>query len=268
MSFGGSIYKTDYHVHTYYSDGKAWPEEYISRAIDAGLSEIGFSDHLTLTGEQQDWSIKLSLLDEYINRIIKLKENENALIVRLGLEVDYFPGKEEEISGYIAGLPLDYVIGSVHYMEDSSVDLGPEYYENKDIDMIFEKYFGLVAQAASSGLFDFMAHPDLVRIFRYHPSHNAEPLYRSLAGQLKKSGVAFEVNTNGMNKPLRDFYPDRRYLHIFREEGVPVLVNSDAHSPARLGQHFDEAYRLLKKAGFTEMATYHERKPEMKKFTL
>ncbi|MEE4215032.1 MAG: histidinol-phosphatase HisJ family protein [Bacteroidales bacterium] len=264
MSSEQMIYKTDYHLHTYYSDGKAWPEEYISKAHEAGLSEIGFSDHLTLTEEQQDWSIKLSELDEYIERVLKLRENEHSLIVRLGLEVDYFPGREEEIAGYIDALPLDYVIGSVHFMGDSSVDLGPEYYENKDIDRIFEKYFKLVARAASSGLFDFMAHPDLVRIFRYYPSHNAEALYRELAVQLKKSGVAFEINTNGMNKPLRDFYPDRRYLHIFREEGVPVLVNSDAHSTERLGQHFEEAYSLLRAAGFTEMVTFAERRKLMR----
>lgn len=268
MSSEKSIYRTDYHIHTFYSDGKAWPEEYIERARDAGLSEIGFSDHLTLTVEQQDWSMKLPLLGEYIDRLLKLREDENGLSIRLGLEVDYFPDKEEEIYRYISGLPLDYVIGSVHYMGDTSVDLGPEYYENKDIDSLFEKYFALVAQAASSGLFDFMAHLDLVRIFRYYPSHNAEHLYRELAGLLKKSGVAFEINTNGMNKPLRDFYPDRRYLHIFREEGVPVLVNSDAHSPARLGQHFDDAYLLLKNAGYTEMVTYSARHIEMKKFIL
>jgi histidinol-phosphatase (PHP family) len=268
MSSEEMIYRTDYHLHTHYSDGKAWPEEYISSALEAGLSEIGFSDHLTLTDEQQDWSIKLPLLDEYIQRIIKLREKENGVIIRLGLEVDYFPGKEEDISGYITRLPLDYVIGSVHFMGEASVDLGPEYYENKDIDILFEKYFALVARAASSGLFDFMAHADLVRIFRYYPSHNAEALYRELAVQLKKSGVAFEINTNGMNKPLRDFYPDRRYLHIFSEEGVPVLVNSDAHSPARLGQHFDEAYRLVRAAGFTEMATFSERKILMRPLPL
>ena len=268
MSSGQIIYKTDYHLHTYYSDGHAWPEEYISKAYEAGLSEIGFSDHLTLTDEQQDWSIKLSELEEYIKRILKLRESEHSLIIRLGLEVDYFPGREEEIAAYIDAFPLDYVIGSVHFMGDSSVDLGPEYYENKDIDRIFEKYFRLVALAASSGLFDFMAHPDLVRIFRYYPSHNAEDLYRELAVQLKKSGVAFEINTNGMNKPLRDFYPDRRYLHIFREEGVPVLVNSDAHRPDRLGQHFDEAYRLVRAAGFTEMVTFAERKKLMRPLPL
>jgi len=254
------IYKTDYHTHTFYSDGKAWPEEYIEKAIEQGLSELGFSDHLTLTDEQQDWSIKLSLLDEYIERIIKLKGSVNSPTIRLGLEVDYFPGKEEEIEKYISDLPLDYIIGSVHFMGEGSVDLGPEYYEDKDINNLFEKYFELIARAASSKLFDFMAHPDLVRIFRYYPSANAEPMYRFLARELGKSGVAFEINTNGMNKPLRDFYPDRRYLHIFREEGVPVLVNSDAHNPGRLGQYFDEAYSLLLEAGFTEMVSFEERR--------
>ncbi len=259
------IYRTDYHIHTNYSDGKGWPEDYIDWAIETGLSEIGFSDHLTLTDEQQDWSIKLPVLEKYIDRVNNLRETVTDIKVRLGLEVDYFPGKEEEIYKTISGLPLDYVIGSVHYMGNGTVDLGPEYYEGKDIDRLFELYFKLIAQAASTGLFDFMAHIDLVRIFRYYPSVNAEPMYRFLAGELSKSDVAFEINTNGMNKPLKDFYPDRRYLHVFREEGVPVCVNSDAHNPASLGQYFDDAYRLLTLAGFKEMITFENRKRILKK---
>ncbi|MFO7756009.1 MAG: histidinol-phosphatase [Bacteroidales bacterium] len=254
------IYSTDYHVHTYYSDGRAWPEDYIIPAIEKGLSEIGFSDHLTLTDEQQDWSIRPALLDEYTDRINKLKTSVKGLEVKLGIEVDYFPQKEDDIYRIIQKYPFDYVIGSVHYMGEGTVDLGPEYYENKDIDSLFESYFELVAQAAGSGLFDFMAHPDLVRIFRYYPSVNAEPMYRSLARAFNKADVAFEINTNGMNKPLKDFYPDRRYLHVFREEGVPVCVNSDAHKPARLAQYFDDAYRLLAAAGFKEMTGFNKRK--------
>ena len=254
------MYKTDYHLHTHYSDGKGTPEQYIEKAKAIGFSEIGFSDHLTLTDEQQDWSIRLPQLGEYINEISSLKEKENGIIIRLGLEVDYFPEKEKEISEILADLPLDYIIGSVHYMGEGTVDLGPEFYENKDIDKLFEAYFSLISRAAASGLFDFMAHPDLVRIFRYFPSLNAADLYRQLARELKLADVAFEINTNGMNKPLKDFYPDRRYLHIFREEGVPVLVNSDAHKPDRLGQYFEEAYKLLSNAGFEEMVIYNKRR--------
>jgi len=265
MSFESQIYKTDYHVHTFYSDGHAWPEDYISRAIESGLSEIGFSDHLTLTDEQQDWSIKPSMLNEYIERIRKLKENETRIKIKLGLEVDFLPGKEDMIYNTLSKIPLDYVIGSVHFMDGGTVDLvGPEYYENKDIDRIFESYFKLIAEAAASGLFDLIGHTDLIRIYRYYPKGNTDTMYRSLAREISRSGVAIELNTNGMNHPVKDFYPDPRFLHIFREEDVPICVNSDAHYPYRLTQFFDDAYSLVRKAGFTEMITFSERAAEMK----
>jgi histidinol-phosphatase (PHP family) len=83
---------------------------------------------------------------------------------------------------------------------------------------------------------------------------------------MKTNNVAFEVNTNGRNRPLADFYPDRRFLHIFREENVPVCVNSDAHMPMRVGQYFDEAYELLRYIGFTEMAVFDKRKRSLVPF--
>jgi histidinol-phosphatase (PHP family) len=114
----------------------------------------------------------------------------------------------------------------------------------------------MVIQAVSSGLFDIIGHCDLIRIFGYKPSVDPAPLYRKLARSMKMHDVAFELNTNGINRPLADFYPDRRFLHIFREENVPVCVNSDAHMPSRVGQYFDQAYDLLKMAGFKEMAVF------------
>ena len=117
----------------------------------------------------------------------------------------------------------------------------------------------MVGMAVGSGLFDIIGHPDLIRIFGYKPSFDPEPYYRRLARQMKKNDVAFEVNTNGRNRPLADFYPDRRFLHLFSEEKVAVCVNSDAHMPSRVGQYFDEAYRLLKDSGFTSVVTFSNR---------
>jgi histidinol-phosphatase (PHP family) len=76
---------------------------------------------------------------------------------------------------------------------------------------------------------------------------------------MKIHEVAFELNTNGRNRHLGDFYPDRRFLQIFNEENVPVCVNSDAHIPTRVGQYFSEAYALLKETGFKEMAVFNKR---------
>ncbi|MFO7573793.1 MAG: histidinol-phosphatase HisJ family protein [Bacteroidales bacterium] len=252
-------YFTDYHIHTNFSDGKSAPEEYIAAATGKGLSEMGFSEHLTLTDERDDWSIDTARLPEYIERIKYLARHTRDIAIRTGIEADYFPGKEEEILQYLEKYPFDYVIGSVHYMGAETLDLGREFFEGKDIEKVFEDYFELVGIAAASGLFDIIGHPDMVRLYGHQYQGDPVPLYRKLAVTLKKHDVAFEINTNGMNKPLKNFYPDPQYLHVFAEEGVPLCINSDAHMPSRVAQHFGEAYRLAAAAGFTETAIFRNR---------
>ncbi|MGE5420531.1 MAG: histidinol-phosphatase [Chloroflexota bacterium] len=260
------IYKTDYHIHTTFSDGRSSPEDYISAAAEAGLSEIGFSEHLTPFMPPQKWNMDPANTGKYLECIQNLKEKNSGIKVRTGLEVDFFPGREEETRAILSSIPLDYVIGSVHYQGDVTVDLGPEYYEGKNIDRLYEKYFETVLAAVRSRLFDIIGHCDLIRIYGYKPVSDPEPLYRKLAKTMKENNVAFEINTNGRNRKIADFYPDRKYLHIFHEEKVPVCVNSDAHMPARVSQYFDEAYDLLRYTGFTEMAVFEKRKREMVPF--
>ena len=253
------LYKTDYHIHTFYSDGKAKPEQYIEVAISAGFQEIGFSEHLNLVFENQEWSLSMLKVPDYISHIKALGKTEKRIKVRLGLEVDYFPGKEDLIYEFINKIDLDFVIGSVHYLGETTVDSSPDYYIGKNIDDIYQSYFDIVNEAVASGLFDIIAHCDYVRIYNFKPVADPEPLYRKLAREMSRHDVAFEINTNGRNRPLGDFYPDRRFLGIFREENVPVCVNSDSHMPERLGQHFDEAYGLLGEAGYKEMAVFSKR---------
>jgi histidinol-phosphatase (PHP family) len=253
-------------MHSSYSDGRSAPEDYISPAIAAGLSEIGFSEHLTLFKDLEDWNINPVNIFPYINHLETLRNNVKSIKLKIGLEVDFFPGKEEEIYNYLSPLPLDYIIGSVHYLGEKTVDFGPEFYEGKSIDRLFESYFNSVIAAVASGLFDIIGHCDLIRIYGYKPHADQEPFYRKLAKTMKTHDVAFEVNTNGRNRPLADFYPDRRFLYIFREENVPVCVNSDAHMPSRVGQYFDEAYELLRYIGFTEMAIFDKRVRRMVPF--
>jgi histidinol-phosphatase (PHP family) len=253
------IYKTDYHIHSTYSDGRSSPEDYIPAAIDAGLNEIGFSEHLNLFFEQEDWVMNPANVSLYLTHIEKLRNSTDKIKIKTGLEVDFFEGREAETKEFLDKLPLDYIIGSVHYQGDKTVDLGPEFYEGKNINRLFETYFVSVISAVSSGLFDIIGHCDLIRIYGYKPSSDPEPLYRRLAKAMHKYDVVFEVNTNGRNRPIADFYPDRRFLNIFKEEKVSVCVNSDAHMPARVAQYFDEAYDLLRYTGFTEMAVFDKR---------
>lgn len=253
-------------MHSSYSDGRSVPEDYIAPAIAAGLSEIGFSEHLTLFKDLEEWNMNPVNLSPYISHLETLRKNVKNIKIKIGLEVDFFAGREKEMHDYLNPLPLDYIIGSVHYLGEKTVDVGPEFYEGKSIDMLFESYFESVIRAVSSGLFDIIGHCDLIRIYGYKPTVDLEPLYRKLARTMKTHNVVFEVNTNGRNRPLADFYPDRRFLHIFRAENVPVCVNSDAHMPARVGQYFDEAYELLRYIGFTEMAVFDKRVRRMVPF--
>ena len=257
------IYRTDYHIHTTFSDGRSSPEDYIAPAIAAGLSEIGFSEHLSLFKENQDWCMNPANTSSYVDYINQLKKNTDKIQIKPGLEIDFIPGKEKEIESFLSNLNLDYRIGSVHYLGEKTVDVGPEFYEGKNIYKLYEEYFDHVIAAASSGLFDIIGHCDLIRIYGFKPSADPESLYRKLAKTLKKNDVAFELNTNGRNRPLADFYPDRRFLHIFRKENIPVCVNSDAHMPIRIGQYFDEAYELLRYTGYTEMAVFKGRERRM-----
>ena len=253
------LYRTDYHIHSTFSDGKADPEEYIAQAMSAGINEIGFSEHLNLFVANQQWCMDPGRIHDYVYYIKRLKKNFSDIKIKTGLEVDYFPGKEEEIYKFLKPLDLDFVMGSVHYLGEKTVDSGPEFYENRNIDDLYETYFDYVNEAVASGLFDIIAHCDLIRIYNFKPSGNPERLYRRLAANMKIHEVAFELNTNGRNRHLGDFYPDRRFLQIFNEENVPVCVNSDAHIPTRVGQYFSEAYALLKETGFKEMAVFNKR---------
>lgn len=253
-------------MHSTFSDGRTPAEEYIAPAISAGLSEIGFSEHLTLFREPEQWNMHPVRVPEYIAYIDNLKQRSGDLIIRTGLEVDYFEGREKETKDFLEPFQLDYIIGSVHFQGEVTVDLGPQFYEGRDIDDLFSRYFKTVEAAVASGIFDIIGHCDLIRIYGYKPVGDIATLYRSLAKCMKKYDVAFEVNTNGRNRPLADFYPDRKFLKIFLEEGVPVCVNSDAHMPSRVAQYFDEAYDLLRYTGFTEMAVFENRRRRMVPF--
>jgi len=253
------MYRTDYHIHSTFSDGRAIPEEYVESAIRIGLNEIGFSEHLTLTKELQRWSMDPARLPEYVDYIGSLKKRYPEIAIRTGIELDYFPGMEKELSNICESYPFDYIIGSVHYLGDQTVDLGPEFYLGKDINLIYENYFNLVCEAIASGLFDIIGHPDLVRIHKFRPDNDITHLYERLASYFAMHDVVFELNTNGRNKPLGDFYPDKDYLHIFARHGVNVCVNSDAHYPDRVGQFFNEAYEMLRINGFSKMATFIKR---------
>lgn len=257
----------DNHLHTKlcgHASGEI--EQYLAAALRMGIREIGFSDHLPLyflPGGKKipDYAMDEKDLPHYVEAVKKADGN-SPVRVKLGIEADFAPGYEKKLEQLLARHPFDFIIGSVHFIDGWGFDHPDELaeYSRRDIDEVYERYFFLLKQAALSGLFDVMAHPDLVKKFNFRPVRDLGPLYEDTARVFKQAGVCVEVNTAGLRYPAREIYPGPGLLEAFFKHGLPVTIGSDAHCPEQVGNGLVEALALLKRTGYKEIATFTGRK--------
>ncbi len=257
----------DYHWHTSRCGHAAGDmAEYVAQARKRGLKEVGFADHVPMywlpEGERDpDLAMAEDELSCYVQEVLRLREENPDINICLGLEADFIPGWEQPLKEILLSYPFDYVIGSVHYIDGWGFDNpGLVYeYENRNINEIYEIYFDQFCWAARSGIFDIIAHPDLIKKFGYRPDRLPLELYRSAALILAESGVCLEVNTAGLRAPVGEIYPAREFLSECRKKGIPVTTGSDAHKPEQVGQGFDLALDLLRDAGYREISLFKQR---------
>jgi len=257
----------DYHMHTplcRHATGE--PAEYARRAVELGLTEIGFSDHAPMRRDNFDgWRMNFSQLDEYVEDIRRTQKDFPRLTIRLALEVDYLPGQEDWIRELAARHHWDYFIGSVHYVSDSWAVDDPQKlseWKNRDAFEVWTIYFERLTRAAETCLFEIIGHADLPKKFGRRPPRDCAPLYEKFLDAAKKSGSAIELNTAGLRKDCREIYPSREILRLAFEKGVPVTFGSDAHAPGEVGMNFAEAVRLARGTGYRECCRFARRKRE------
>jgi histidinol-phosphatase (PHP family) len=258
----------DYHNHTArcgHAEGAM--EEYVERAIALGLREIGFADHLYLyflPEGQRDPSLAMSeeQLPGYVDSVLRLRQQYPEIAVRLGIEADYVPGQEEVLQWALAPYPWDYVYGSVHFIGDWGFDDSRhiQRYDDWNIDDLYGRYFDLVKGAAGTGLFDVMGHLDVIKKFGHRPERDTAGLYASVAAALKDAGVAIEVSTAGLRKPVGEIYPGPELLLECARQAVPVTLGSDSHKPEEVGFQLDWAVETLKAAGYGEIVRFEGRR--------
>jgi histidinol-phosphatase (PHP family) len=258
----------DYHMHTTlcgHATGRI--DQYLQRAIEVGLGEIGFSEHIYLyhlpAGERDP---ELAMGEEempvYVEMVRAAQRRYPQLPIRLGLEADYIEGHEAQLGRILASQPFDYVYGSVHFINGWGFD-DPRYvdgYSRWQIDDLYARYFKLVMSAAATGLFDVMAHLDLVKKFGYRASGDLKPLYAEVAGALAKAGVCIEASSAGLRKPVGEIYPHPDLLRACYLEGVPATLGSDAHDPADVGYAFPQLVQALREAGYAEIVRFEARR--------
>jgi len=257
----------DYHMHL--RNGReqiahdTWSvEPFVEAARAAGVDEIGFTEHVYYFRQTRSlWTVPYQTercvydLGPYVEAIAQARDR--GLPVKLGLEVDYVPGREDETRELLAPYPWDYLLGSIHYIDGLGVDGEPRLLDAVGVQEAWRRYFETLAAAARSGLFDSLSHPDLVKIF----GERVEAFdYAPVTEAIAESGVAVEVSTAGLRKPARELYPNPGFLAACRERGVPVTLGSDAHSPDVVGRDFDRARELLRSAGYETVTVFERRR--------
>lgn len=244
----------DYHVHALGHRGGQYTEElllpYLHRARGQGIRELGFSDH----------DEYLAGIDEVCINSLKMRFAD--LNVKLGLEVSYRPGREEEIRAAARSFSFDYIIGSVHDLDLWMFD-HPDYrdgYSFWDIAALYRKYYGVIEKLALSGLFDIVGHLDVIKVFGYRPQGDLLPFVEQALQVISRAGLVVEVNTAGLRKPCAEIYPSEELLARCFELNIPVTLGSDAHTESDVGRDFAYAGELLLQKGYRRITTFSQRR--------
>jgi len=237
-------------------------DEYIQRAIALGIDIYGFSEHAPMDFDEK---YRLSFCDmkAYTNDILTAKEKyKEEIDILLGYEVDYLPGHMDE---RVLGADVDYLIGSVHFIDKWGFD-NPEFlsgWKDKDIDEIWKAYFEATEAMARSGKFDIVGHLDLIKVFKFMPQSDTRVLAKDALHAIKKSNMVLELNTAGLRKPVAEIYPSRTLLEAAYELNIPITFSSDAHAVEQIGAGYELAVTLAKEIGYTKAVTFQGRDREM-----
>jgi histidinol-phosphatase (PHP family) len=235
-------------------------EPFVAAAHDAGVDEIGFTEHAYYFKQLRTlWSVPYQVercaydLDAYVEAVLRARDR--GLPVKLGLELDYVPDREDETRALLAPYPWDFLLGSVHFVDGLGIDGDPRLADEVGVEEMWRRYFETLARAARSRLFDSLSHPDLAKVF----GDRLEYDYTDISDAVAESSVAIEVSTAGLRKPVGELYPHPDFLAACRERGVPVTTGSDAHVPSLVGRDFDRSRELLRSAGYETVTVFERR---------
>jgi histidinol-phosphatase (PHP family) len=245
---------------------RATVEAYVDEAAAHGVDEIGFTEHLyyfrqfegLVTHPYQRNRMGYDL-ETYVDAVVESKAR--GLPVKLALEVDWFPGREAELAQALEPYPWDYLVGSVHIVDGEAVDQ-PSMWDHRSAGEVWQRYFDELRALARSRIVHVLAHPDLVKIFGRRPApERAKAHYEETAEVMELCGVAVEVSTAGLRRPVGEIYPAPELLSLCRERGVVATMASDAHLSQDVGRDLERAVEHLRRAGYETITVFDGGEP-------
>lgn len=265
---------TDYHLHlrTDALDASAsehFTESNVARyratASERGITELGVSEHVYRFEQALEvWRHPFwqqyahDDLDAYCTFVREQTD------LRLGIEADFVPGAEDRMANLLEARAFDYVIGSVHFIREGAVDMDEfgVWDKGRSAEEVWRRYFQTIGESAASGLFDVVAHPDLVKYWgreRPLPEGDLRRYYELAIDGIAQSGIAVEVSTAGLRKRAGEIYPAPAFLQMCLEAGAPIALSSDAHRPQDVGADYEQALDLLERLGVSELCVFDRR---------
>ena len=260
----------DSHSHTLYSKhATGTVDELVRASIAAGVTILTITDHAPFPVDS-DNRLLVSELDRYFSDIDRAQRAyQGQITVLRGLELDYMPGSNTFNRQLLARYPMDFVIGSIHFVE---VPLEPMV-KVRELSRLagqafLDRYFDNLEGLLESGLFDAVGHADA--LLRGVPEDILMRRFEPLLPLLARSGVAFELNASGIRKSSLDpamggevhgqwSYPSRKLLTQLIARGVPFTIGSDAHDPRDAGAGIAELIAALRPQGLQRVSYYQRR---------
>ncbi|MDX6632585.1 MAG: histidinol-phosphatase family [Solirubrobacterales bacterium] len=266
---------SDYHLHLRPDDAGTAAADYfteanVGRYLDAaeaaGIAELGVAEHIHRFRQALDLWRHPFWQEQAVDDLDAYCDFVRTTPLKLGLETDFIPGAEDRTASLLAARDFDYVVGSVHFIGEGDGAVDHEGWDvwrsGGDPDEVWRRYFEALAEAARSGLFDILAHPDLVKVWgsaRPQPERDLRHYYEPAIEAIAESGIAVEVSTAGLRKPVGEIYPDPVFAALCVEAGAPFALSSDAHRPEDVGYEYARAVEFLEGLGVTEICVFERR---------
>lgn len=262
----------DYHMHLEQGDfSPSWLRRFLDTALSRGVQEIAITEHAyrfrqaagllppwweQRTGPAQD-------LEEYVNLITTAQRE--GWPVKLGIEIDYVPGREDDIARrLVEPYPWDVVLGSVHWLGDWPFDVDPASWQGRDVDSAYGQYFATLARMATSGLFDVISHPDVIKVFGFRSRQPLAPLFRPVLEAAQARHMAVEISSAGWRKRVGEVYPAPELLDLVQALHLPVTLASDAHRPQDVAADFGRLCEYAWTHGIRQVTVFSRRSPSQR----
>nr|WP_321576085.1 PHP domain-containing protein [Halosolutus gelatinilyticus] len=233
--------RADYHVHSNYSDGRPLPEM-LEAAERAGLDAVGITDHCNVSTRsvpgraKREHGFNLDLTYERRREAIESLRERYDVEIYDGVELDYDPRDEPAIESFIEEAGFDYVIGSVHELEDECIFNRSYFVEHSESERreLVDGYYRKIVALLEFDAFDVLGHVDAIERTPELRGYATDRHYERVADALVGSTTVPEINAGKVGLEYGKYHPAPAFLDALRDRGVRFVPGTDSHRPDEL----------------------------------